>query len=84
MAGGSTVLFRGTYVESDMSSSADDLQFHRADYGATPATRPTCPGCRQPIERVYYMVGKQAFVKSKIDGRFFPYTHAPEVAPGLF
>ena len=32
----------------------------------------------------WYMVGKQAFVKSKIDGRFFPYTHAPEVAPGLF
>ena len=43
-----------------MSSSADDLQFHRADYGATPAAGPTCPGCRQPIQRVYYMVGKQA------------------------
>lgn len=32
----------------------------------------------------WYMVGKQAFLKSKIDGRFFLYTHAPSVAPGLF
>ncbi len=32
----------------------------------------------------WYMLGKTAFVKSKVDGQFFPYTHAPAVAPGLF
>lgn len=32
----------------------------------------------------WFMVGKTAFLKSKVDGRFFPYTHAPAVAPGFF
>jgi hypothetical protein len=29
------------------------------------------------------MVGKAAFARSTVDGKFFPCTHRPKVAPGF-